>query len=557
MSILVLNGSPKADASNTMKLTNAFLEGLITGDVINNVSGKNVEIIDIAKMNIEACRGCFACWEKTPGKCCIADDMQNLFQKFLKAKLIIWSFPLYYYGAPSKIKAFMDRRLPANLPYITEGADGRPRHPLRFDLSAQRHILISTCGFFTVENNFEALVKQFDFMFEDRYVKIFCPQGELFRIPQLTERTNEYLSLVKQAGAEYASNGCFSAETEKQLAAPLFEKEAFMEMANSSWQITETDNAADKDTSHSNAGLSAKFLSEQQSISERLLRQMSAIYAPVDYAPKAKKTIEFFFTDTNETYQLKVKGDKSVFVKEASEFAPYSVRIETPFNVWQDISARKLDGKEALFQNKYRVLGDFSLMTSLMDGFSVRKTKAPQKKRSMIIFLLPFLAMWILIPIFYIYGAYAAILISACVPFFARVYRLSPYDTTGAFIASALSVALLAGVSSQIIVTLSYFIFGLLWLVSLFCRVPLCAWYSANGYGGDMAFDNPLFISTNRIIAGMWGIMYLGVSVFTWFLMQSIYASLAGLFNSIAPAIAGIFTTIFVKWYPAYYARKK
>ena len=50
---------------------------------------------------------------------------------------------------------------------------------------------------------------------------------------------------------------------------------------------------------------------------------------------------------------------------------------------------------------------------------------------------------------------------------------------------------------------------------------------------------------------------YLGVSVFTWFLMDSIYASLAGLFNSIAPAIAGIFTAVFSKWYPAYYSQKK
>jgi len=533
MSILVLNGSPKADASNTMKLTRAFLEGL---------NRKDIEIIDIAKMNIQPCKGCFACWEKTPGKCCITDDMQNLFQKSLEAELIIWSFPLYYYGAPSQIKAFMDRRLPINLPYITEGENGRPKHPSRFDLSAQRHILISTCGFFTVENNFEALVKQFDIMFADKYEKILCPQGELFNIPQLTDRTNEYLELVKQAGAEYASGGSFSAETKRQLAVPLFEKEAFMEMANAHWQITEANSAENNGAAHSKA--------------ERLLRQMSAIYSPAENAPKAEKTIEFFFTDINEAYQLRVKGEKSVFIKEPSEFAPYSVRIETPFEVWQDISAKKLDGKEALFQNKYRVLGDFSLMTSLMDGFSVRKTKTPQKKRSMVIFLLPFLALWIFVPIFENLGAYAAILIGACVPFFARFYKLSPYDTIGAFIASALSVVFLAGVSSQIIVSLSYLLFGFLWLISIFCRVPLCAWYSANGYGGDTAFENPLFISTNKIIAAFWGIMYLGISVFTWFLMDSIYASLAGLFNSIAPIIAGIFTAVFSKWYPAFYSRK-
>jgi hypothetical protein len=475
--------------------------------------------------------------------------MQNLFQKLLKAELVIWSFPLYYYGVPSQMKAFIDRQLPGNMPYITEGEDGKPKHPSRFDLSAQKHILISTCGFFTVKNNFEALVKQFDIMFADKYEKILCPQGELFRIPQLTERTNEYLSFIKQAGAEYASIGKFSEETEEQLAKPLFDKEAFMEMANASWQITELDKAAEYGTAHGNAA--------QPNARERLLRQMSAIYSPVDYAPKEEKTIEFFFTDINETYQLKVKRDKCVFVKDSPEFVPYSVRIETPFDIWQDISVKKIDGKEALFQNKYRVLGDFSLMTSLMDGFMVQKLQPSQKKRSMFVFLLPFLTMWIFIPIFDNFGAYAAILVSVCIPFFAYFYRLSPYDTTGAFFAGVLSTAFLAGVSSQIIVSLSYLVFGFLWLVSLFFRVPLCAWYSANGYGGDIAFDNPLFISTNRIIAGVWGIMYLGVSIFTWFLMESIYASLAGLLNSIAPAITGIFTVFFSKWYPAYFARRK
>ena len=535
MSVLVLNGSPKAGASSTMKLTKAFLEGLGRTDV---------EIVDLARFNIQPCKGCYVCWEKTPGKCFIDDDMQILFKKSIEADLIIWSFPLYYYGMPSQIKAFMDRQLPARMPFITESLSGKPEHPSRFNLAPQMHILISTCGFFSVENNFEALVKQFDILFAEKHVKIICPQGELFSIPQLSDHTERYLSLVRQAGAEYGADKCFSSEIESQLAEPLFEKNAFMEMANAHWEIMETDKEADKEAL-------------QPSSAERLLRQMPAIYSPVDYAPKTEKTIEFFFTDINETYQLKVKGNKSSFIKDSSDFAPYSIRIETPFKVWQDISLKKLDGKEALFQNKYCVLGDFSLMTSLMDGFSAKRIQKPQKKFSMTIFLLPFLAFWIFIPIFGNLGAYISILISISIHFFKYFFRFSPYDTIGAFIVSTLSVVFLAGASSQIIVTLSYLIFGSLWLISIFKRIPLCAWYSANNYGGDTAFDNPLFISTNRIIAAIWGIMYLGVSVFTWFLMQSKYSSLTGLFNSIAPAINGIFTAVFVKWYPAHYAQRK
>jgi len=541
MNILVLNGSPRPTVSNTMKLTTAFLEGM---------GRHSVETVNIAEERIEPCLGCFCCWEKTPGKCVIADDMETLLRKFREAQLVIWSFPLYVFGAPSKMKAFMDRLLPLNLPFINETADGKPVHPARYDLEAQRHVLISTCGFFTVENNFDALVKQFDILFGERYTKILCPQGELFRVPELRGRTGEYLELVRRASAEYSSTGCFSGETEKQLAAPLYPKEAFITMANASWEIAETPGASEAPARMGQA--------------ERLLRQMAAVYTHLPNAPKEEKRVEFFFTDSGETYQLMTGETGAAMISNAADFAPYSVRIETPFSVWQDISKGKISGTEALFRGKYRVLGDFSLMTTVMSGFSAGKAPAssqepgenPRKKRSMLVLLLPFLALWILLPVFGNSGALAAILTGACVPLAARFIRLSPYDTAAAFLVTFLGAAFLAGAPLSIVVTLSYLLFGVMWLVSLFIKIPLCAWYSAGGYGGDEAFGNPLFIRTNRIIAGLWGVLYLCVSVWTWFFMKSDYASFVGLVNSIAPALAGIFTAAFVKWYPARYARK-
>jgi multimeric flavodoxin WrbA/putative sterol carrier protein len=540
MDILVLNGSPRSGASNTMKLTAAFLEGM----------GGSAETVNISEERIEPCRGCFCCWEKMPGKCVIADDMEALLRKYREAQIVIWSFPLYFFGVPSKMKAFMDRLLPLNLPLINETADGKPVHPARYDLEAQRHVLISTCGFFTVENNYDALVKQFDILFGGSYTKILCPQGELFRVPQLRGRTDEYLELVKKAGAEYSSDGRFSPDTEKRLAVPLYPKKAFIEMANANWEIAET------------AGESGFTPMDPR---ERLLRQMAAVYSPLPNAPKEEKRVEFFFTDLGETYQLTTGETGAVLVEGTADFAPYSVRIETPFSVWQEISEGKISGTEALFLGKYRVLGDFSLMTTVMSGFSPGKTRASAqesakkqtiKKRSMLILLLPFLTLWILLPLLENWGALAAILTSACVPFAARFFRLSPYDNAAAFLVSVLSAAFLAGVPLSIIVTLSYALFGVLWLVSLFLKNPLCAWYSAGGYGGDEAFGNPLFIRTNRIIAGLWGVLYLCISVWTWFFMKSDFAPFVGLVNSVVPALAGAFTAAFVKWYPAYYARK-
>ena len=61
MKILILNGSPKGEAGNTIKLTRAFVEGL------QSKTEAEIETVGIYKLDISPCRGCFACWNKTPG----------------------------------------------------------------------------------------------------------------------------------------------------------------------------------------------------------------------------------------------------------------------------------------------------------------------------------------------------------------------------------------------------------------------------------------------------------------------------------------------------------
>ena len=49
MNILVLNGSPRMERSNTLKVTNAFLEGF--------PSDCTTEIVHLYKLNIKPCLG--------------------------------------------------------------------------------------------------------------------------------------------------------------------------------------------------------------------------------------------------------------------------------------------------------------------------------------------------------------------------------------------------------------------------------------------------------------------------------------------------------------------
>ena len=138
MNILVINGSPKDERSNTLKLTNAFLAGYREADEKQSL---NVETLSVAKLKINPCLGCFACWKNTPGKCCINDDMQMVIEKMLWADITIWSFPLYYYSLPSQLKALMDRQLPLTLPFMR--SDTRSGgHPSRYDMSEKKTVLI-------------------------------------------------------------------------------------------------------------------------------------------------------------------------------------------------------------------------------------------------------------------------------------------------------------------------------------------------------------------------------------------------------------------------------
>jgi len=228
MKVLVINGSPRSEQSATMHLTNAFLEG---------AGWTNAEVIDISKSNVRGCTGCYSCWEKTPGKCVIDDDMKNFIPKLVEADVVITSFPLYSCYFPGQLKCFMDRMLPLALPFMDKEAESGG-HPLRYDLSKQRQFYISTCGFWTAEGNYDSIIALFGRGGSDidhRDFSIFCGQGGLFGDPELGEYTASYLDAVKKAGSEFA-NGAISKETKELLSQTILPREVYENAADESWE---------------------------------------------------------------------------------------------------------------------------------------------------------------------------------------------------------------------------------------------------------------------------------------------------------------------------------
>lgn len=235
MNILLINGSPKVKRSNSLQLAQAFVDGLSEA-AERKIQKTEVRRMDVYSMNIEPCRGCFTCWSKTPGQCIIKDDMDEVIQAQLWADVILFCFPLYYYSVPGGLKNLIDRQLPMGLPEMRDRSDGvgNGGHPSRYDMSRKRFVLISTCGLYTAENNYDSVTAMFDLILgKNRYESIFCGQGELFGIPDLRGLTDAYLRNVKQAGREYA-DGPIAEPTRKALNALILPKEIFESGANGS-----------------------------------------------------------------------------------------------------------------------------------------------------------------------------------------------------------------------------------------------------------------------------------------------------------------------------------
>lgn len=537
MNILVINGSPKGRRSNTYKLSKAFVKG------VSEAAGSVCEELTVSDMDIRPCAGCFACWSKSEGECVIKDDMKDVLHKMLWADMVIWSFGLYYFNVPGKLKTFIDRQLPLALPFmVSESETGA--HPARYDMSGKRHVVISTCGFYTAKGNYDSVNAMFDhFLGKNNYETVYCGQGELFRVPELHDRTDAYLRCVEQAGREYIQGG-ITAGTRKYLQELLYPRAVFESMADASWGIEKTTGA-------------------KQSEAFGFTKQMAALYNTNAYSGE-DKVLEMAYTDIGERYQILMTRDGHEVIRE--DFKPFTTKIETPFSVWRDIASGKISGSEAMAKKLYRVEGDFELMLHWDNYFGIGET-APSKENpsdrnsgrgtSLLLTLIPWITFWVAVSINSFVGAFVSIGVCAMINLVFFRFRKTVYDVISAAAVTGLSMAVLLFPDTvNILLPVSYAAFGAMWCISCLFKIPLTAWYSMKNYGDNSALENPLFLRTNRILSLAWGVLYLATAVWTFCLMGTPVSPYLAIINNVVPIFMGIFTGWFQKWYPRYYAAK-
>lgn len=100
--ILILSSSPRKNGNSDI-LCEQFIKGA-------KESGHNTEKIYISDMKINYCTGCGVC--NTTSECVQKDGMEKIYEKMLKADVIVFATPVYFYSMCGQMKVFIDRLVP-------------------------------------------------------------------------------------------------------------------------------------------------------------------------------------------------------------------------------------------------------------------------------------------------------------------------------------------------------------------------------------------------------------------------------------------------------------
>lgn len=149
MKVIAINGSPNGRNGNTQIILDPFLDGM-------SDAGADVEVLQIRKLRIMPCNGCFKCWPRE-GECVIKDDMREIMPRMNEADIWVLATPLYVGGMTGPLKTFVDRLFPTSSPFL-EVRHGHSRKRVRQGTKQDgKLVLVASCGLHEPDN-FDTLV---------------------------------------------------------------------------------------------------------------------------------------------------------------------------------------------------------------------------------------------------------------------------------------------------------------------------------------------------------------------------------------------------------------
>ncbi len=98
--IVVITGSPRK-GGNSDSLAQAFIDAA-------RQAGNSVELFSAAANPVLPCRACDACWNRGTA-CSFEDGFRILAPMLLKADVVVFATPLYWFSFSAQIKAAIDK----------------------------------------------------------------------------------------------------------------------------------------------------------------------------------------------------------------------------------------------------------------------------------------------------------------------------------------------------------------------------------------------------------------------------------------------------------------
>lgn len=203
MRMVAINGSPHGKRG----ATGAMLSALMDGFQSNGGRGASIEL---AEKEIRQCRGCYACWSKTPGICAQDDDMRGIIEAMKGANLLIFGSPLYFNNVSGTLKTFFDRLTAAGGdPHAAQAGDPAAPNP--------GYIMVSNCGFPTRSQFYivSLWINRVAQMSRARLVgEHYVAGGRALTAPaaQQAPARDRYLGYLRACGASYAATGALNEE---------------------------------------------------------------------------------------------------------------------------------------------------------------------------------------------------------------------------------------------------------------------------------------------------------------------------------------------------------
>lgn len=232
MKVIAINASPRMEKGNTAAILMPFLEGI-------KDAGADIEIYYTHELRVKPCQGDIACWLKTPGKCRHEDDMEMLLPKLARAEIWVFATPVYVDGMAGPLKNLVDRIIPLIHPFI-ELRDGHCRHPLQEGVGRGKLVLVSSCGFWEIDN-FDPLLT---------HVKAICRNacrdfaGALLRphsrallaMADKGEPVHDIFEAAREAGRQLVREGAISNQVLATISRTLLPLDIFLQSVNQRFQ---------------------------------------------------------------------------------------------------------------------------------------------------------------------------------------------------------------------------------------------------------------------------------------------------------------------------------